>query len=44
MDSHWPEAAVLFTAWTLTHTLLKEYPPPDQSKTQGKQPQYELDN
>jgi hypothetical protein len=44
MDSHWPEAATLFTALVLTCTLLKEYPPSDQSKPKATQLQYWLDN
>jgi hypothetical protein len=43
MDSHWLEAAALFAALVLTRTLLKEYPPPDQSKPQATQQQYWLD-
>ena len=40
MDSHQPEAAALFASLVLTHTLLKEYPPSDQSKPQATQLQY----
>jgi hypothetical protein len=40
MDSHQPEAAALFASLVLTCTLLKEYPPSDQSKPQATQLQH----
>jgi hypothetical protein len=39
MDSHQLEATALFASLVLTRTLLKEYPPSDQSKPQATQPQ-----